>query len=346
MHAIGKSFAASTHLTQLDLSRNNGIGNDGIESFANAAKESSQHDMAALSMLEKMILSDCNIGPTGIQSLSEFILGSNESSQRSKPIDLTISCNPIGSQGCGFISNLCSIPDRGSLVSQLHMSQCSIGDDGLKLLSNAATSNATCAGLSVLDISENSITKDGIKPFAQSLVESWPNLVELKIAKNELDDESVTLLLESLITRSDGASEEQTDKKNSTLKNLDMSCTTCGIEGAKAALMSGGITTLRLFNNRLGSDGFHSIAPLLQGGHPSIENLDLGGNSADEVSVVALLHAIAEKDGCGFISKLCVLEIGGNKFGDNAAEALARLSFVYPKLDVAHDKPVKEAVEE
>ena len=345
MHAIGKSFAASTHLTQLDLSRNNGIGNDGLVSFANAANESAQHDVRALSMLEKVILSDCNIGPTGIQSLSEFILGSNES-KRSKPIDLTISCNPIGSQGCGFISNLCSIPDRGSLVSQLHMSQCSIGDDGLKLLSNAATSNAAFSGLSVLDISENSITKDGIKTFAQSLVESWPNLVELKIAKNELDDESLTSLMKSLITRSDGASEEQTDKKNSTLKNLDMSCTTCGIEGAKAALMSGGITTLRLFNNRLGSDGFHSIAPLLQGGHPSIENLDLGGNSADEVSVVALLHAIAEKDECGFISKLCVLEIGGNKFGDNAAEALKKLKLVYPKLDVAHDKPVKEAVEE
>ena len=345
MHAIGKTFAASTHLKQLDLSRNNGIGNDGLESFANAANESAQHDVAALSMLEKVILSDCNIGPTGIQSLSEFILGSNES-KRSKPIHLTISCNPIGSQGCGFISNLCSIPDRGTLVSQLHMSQCSIGDDGLKLLSNAATSNAAFSGLSVLDISENSITKDGIKPFAQSLVESWPNLVELKIAKNELDDESLTSLMKSLITRSDGASEEQTDKKNSTLKNLDMSCTTCGIEGAKAALMSGGITTLRLFNNRLGSDGFHSIAPLLQGGHPSIENLDLGGNSADEVSVVALLHAIAEKDGCGFISKLCVLEIGGNKFGDNAAEALKKLKLVYPKLDVAHDKPVKEAVEE
>lgn len=345
MHAIGKTFAASTHLKQLDLSRNNGIGNDGLESFANAANESAQHDVAALSMLEKVILSDCNIGPTGIQSLSEFILGSNES-KRSKPIDLTISCNPIGSQGCGFISNLCSIPDRGSLVSQLHMSQCSIGDDGLKLLSNAATSNAAFSGLSVLDISENSITKDGIKTFAQSLVESWPNLVELKIAKNELDDESLTSLMKSLITRSDGASEEQTDKKNSTLKNLDMSCTTCGIEGAKAALMSGGITTLRLFNNRLGSDGFHSIAPLLQGGHPSIENLDLGGNSADEVSVVALLHAIAEKDGCGFISKLCVLEIGGNKFGDDAAEALKKLKLVYPKLDVAHDKPVKEAVEE
>ena len=345
MHAIGKTFAASTHLKQLDLSRNNGIGNDGLESFANAANESAQHDVAALSMLEKVILSDCNIGPTGIQSLSEFILGSNES-KRSKPIDLTISCNPIGSQGCGFISNLCSIPDRGSLVSQLHMSQCSIGDDGLKLLSNAATSNAAFSGLPVVDISENSITKDGIKTFAQSLVESWPNLVELKIAKNELDDESLTSLMKSLITRSDGASEEQTDKKNSTLKNLDMSCTTCGIEGAKAALMSGGITTLRLFNNRLGSDGFHSIAPLLQGGHPSIENLDLGGNSADEVSVVALLHAIAEKDGCGFISKLCVLEIGGNKFGDDAAEALKKLKLVYPKLDVAHDKPVKEAVEE
>ena len=116
--------------------------------------------------------------------------------------------------------------------------------------------------------------------------------------------------------------------------------------------MRGGLTTLRLFNNRLGSDGFYAIAPLLQGGHPSIENLDLGGNNADEDAVVALLNSIADNntttgttinEGSNFTSTLSVLEIGGNKFGNDAMKALNRLKLAFPKLDVAHDKPIQEA---
>jgi len=208
----------------------------------------------------------------------------------------------------------------------------------------------------VLDLSENSITKDGVKVLAESLTRSWPDLVELKLAKNELESEGVVALMESLVTRSDKVDysteeEEEEAKKNATLDNLDISCTSCGIEGAKAALMSGSLTTLRLFNNRLGSDGFYAIAPLLQGGHPSIENLDLGGNNADEDAVVALLNSIADNhntasgttinEGSNFTSTLSVLEIGGNKFGNDAMEALNRLKLAFPKLDVAHDKPIQ-----
>ena len=85
-------------------------------------------------------------------------------------------------------------------------------------------------------------------------------------------------------------------------------------------------------------------------GGPSIENLDLGGNNADEDAVVALLNSIADNntasgttinDGSNFKSTLSVLEIGGNKFGNDAMEALNRLKVVFPELDVAHDKPIQ-----
>ena len=106
------------------------------------------------------------------------------------------------------------------------------------------------------------------------------------------------------------------------------------------------LTTLRLFNNRLGSEGFRSCSTLLRGGHISIESLDLGGNNADEESVVVLLNAIADKVDDGIASKLAVLEIGGNKFGAKAMEALTQLKQVWPRLDVAHDKPIDEADED
>jgi len=369
LQAIGNTFGSSNHLKQINLSRNQNIGNDGMITFATSIDTaSSTANAAALPSLETLILSDCNIGPLGMQSLAQVLTPSTDDNiRRAQPINLTISTSPIGAEGCDTLSKLISIPrdkvgeDGGgssssSVLSHLFMSQCSIGDEGLVnlLQSAASTTMGHFSGLSVLDLSENSITKDGVKVLAGSLTRSWPDLVELKLAKNELESEGVVALMKSLVTRSDKVdySTEEKKKKNATLDNLDISCTNCGIEGAKAALMSGGLTTLRLFNNRLGSDGFYAIAPLLQGGHPSIENLDLGGNNADEDAVVALLNSIADNntasgttinEGSNFTSNLSVLEIGGNKFRNDAMEALNRLKLVFPKLDVAHDKPIQEA---
>merc|ERR1712194_711668 len=113
----------------------------------------------------------------------------------------------------------------------------------------------------------------------------------------------------------------------------------------KCALMSGSLSTVRLFNNRLGSDGFRAISRYLRGGHPSIVNLDLGGNDSEEEAVVALLDAIATKYNDDAVSKLAVLEIGGNEFGNVAMKALEQVKLVWPKLDVAHDKPTQETAQ-
>jgi Ran GTPase-activating protein (RanGAP) involved in mRNA processing and transport len=343
LHAIGKTFSSSKYLTHLDLSRNNNIGSEGIACLVEAAKEYAGNEMVAFPSLEKLILSECNIGPPGMHSLAEIFLGSN--ANRCKPIDLSINSNPIGSEGCETLAKITAMSERGSMLSCLYISQCSIGDEGVKLLSNAATSNP-CSGLTFLDLSENSITSDGVRVFAVSLVDSWPSLVELKLAKNDLSSEGVTSLMGSLCTRSDGATDDAANTKNQSLQKLDLTRTGCGKEGAIAALSSASLTTLRLFNNRLGSEGFRSISTVLQGGHPSIENLDLGGNNADEDSVVKLLNAIADKIDDGAASKLSVLEIGGNIFGAKAMEALTKLKQVWPRLDVAHDKPTQDADED
>lgn len=339
LHSIGKTFGPSNFLCHLDLSRNGSVGDEGIESFAIAAITSAGSNSTSFPSLETLILSECNIGPTGMQSLSDLLLGCQNN--RMTPLDLSINSNPIGPNGCEALSNLCAIPDRGSVLSHLRLSQCSIGDAGIIILSNAASANP-CIGLTVLDLSDNNITSDGARTFAASLVNSWPNLVELNFSKNELGCEGVTSVTGSLVSMGDGINNKSATERNSTSKNIDLSGTSCGIEGAKAALQSTGLVTLRLFDNKLGSAGFHSIATLLRGGHQSIENLDLGGNNADEESVVAVLNAIADKTENGPASKLSVLEIGGNKFGDEAQEALEKLSRVWPLLDVAHDKPVRE----
>ena len=340
LYEIGKTFVHSTCLTELDLSRNN-FGNDGVVQLSKgaAAGGGGEHDEDAVGVafpaLEQLILSECNIDSTGMDVLAKILLGKDKDERRRlKRIHLAIGSNPIGSAGCHSLVQLLSSADHGSVISHLQASQCSIGNEGVDILSQGCH-----GGLEIMDISDNGITTDGVQKLAASLIHSWPDLMEMKIAKNDIDSDGVSAILESLVIRGDTTE----SGKNSSLKNLDLSYTNCGAEGAKAALRSGGLHTLRLFGNTIGSDGFDAIAPLLRGGHPNIENLDLGGNNAEEDSVVRLLDSIADKNDESAQSKLAVLEIGGNKFGDKAMEALTRLQSVWPDLDVAHDKPVGES---
>lgn len=350
LYEIGKTFVHSRFLTHLDLSRND-FGNEGIVQLSKAAAGNDEMngmgvDTVSFPVLEQLVLSECSIDAAGMDVLAEILLGQEDNKRRPKRIHLAIGSNPIGPEGCHSLVKLLSCADNGSIISHLQASQCSIGDDGMEILSSNGSSRQH---VEILDISDNTITKEGAKKLAQSLLSrSWPDLLELKVAKNELGSEGVTAILGSLITRCDisdelSGTDSSSTEKNSSLKNIDLSYTNCGAEGAKAALMSGGIDTLRLFGNTIGSDGFDAIAPLLQGGHPNIENLDLGGNNAEEESVVKLLDSIADKKDDSTHSKLAVLEIGGNKFGDKAMEALTRLKSVWPELDVAHDKPVGES---
>ena len=324
LYEIGKTFACSNHLTQLDLSRND-FGNEGIVQLG-------VDDAMAFPALEQLILSECNIDSKGMDTLAEILMGKDDT-RRSKCIHLAIGSNAIGSAGCQALAKMLSSAGEGegSIISHLQAAECSIGDDGMKLLSNGRHQH-----LEIMDISDNGITNIGADSLAQSLLNNaWPDLVELKVAKNTLESDGIATILESLVTA-----------QNLSLTNLDLSYTNCGVEGAKAALMKGNLQNVRLFGNKIGSVGFDAIAPLLQGGHPNITNLDLGGNNAEEDSVVRLFDSIADKNEDTFQSKLVLLEIGGNKFGDKAMEALERLQSVWPELDVAHDKPVDENPEQ
>lgn len=323
--AVGKAFSSSSNLRHLDLSRNEKIENGGLKALVDAARIRNEA-ATVLPSLEVLNIAECSlVGPAGVQSL----MGLLGEGTRSKRLDLVVSSNPIGPAGCAVLSQLCSA-DSGSMVCKLLISKCAIGNEGIEAL---VSSSHPCTGMMALDIVENDITEIGAKSLAHSFIETFPDLVELKLAKNNIGGDGV----ESFFCAIEG--------KSHALDNLDLSCTNCGVEGLRAALRSSNISTLRLFGNKLGSDGLDAAALLLRGGHPSIVNLDLGGQNSEEKSVVALLESIAQKTGCGFESKLAVLEIGGNEFGDAAMEALDRLKKAHPGLDVAHDKPVRDGEE-
>ena len=94
----------------------------------------------------------------------------------------------------------------------------------------------------------------------------------------------------------------------------------------------------KVSGNRIGSDGINAASESLRGGHPSLVELDLGGNDAKEKSVATLIRELCVLDE-GFDSALRTLEIGGNEVTEGVEEEIKKLGKIRPELDVARDKP-------
>lgn len=354
MTALGKTFGISPTILSLNLSRNTKVGDDGLASFCAAAIERSRNNSRAseerelgptvFPVLKQLNLSECNITSCGLKSLSEFLLlgkervvSSNSHSNSSNAnLSLQLNSNPIGNGGMMSIAPLISHSPSSVLIS-LSMIECDIGDEGIRALTSALENSGPCReGLQFLDLSKNKIGPEGGRLLGESLKRlcletgssSWGSLTELHLAGNPLESEGVVGLCNGIYNN------------GSSVVNLNICETSCGSEGAIAALRLPTLTSLRLFNNKLGSEGFEKITPLLKGGHVNLVNLDLGGNSAETDAVVGLLRVFLEKmDGENTASALRVLEIGGNEIGDGAEVVFKEIEAQMPELDIARDRP-------
>jgi len=236
-----------------------------------------------------------------------------------------------------------------SPLIELNISNCEIGDTALELLAANSTllSTTTTTSLQKLDLSNNGITAAGAVAYLTRVtidpLLSIPllNLVELNLAGNPLGKEGVTILATALH-----------EYPNGTLKKLDLTNTNCGIQGAKDIITRTKLESLHLFNNALGSDGFIALAPTLRGGHASLEQLDLGGNGANQASVVALLSALLETNPDDeekqMITKnaLKVIVVGANESGDAVEQIVKQIKEVHPTLDIARDKKAQRPSQE
>eukprot|EP00551_Chaetoceros_affinis_P013016 CAMPEP_0203686862 /NCGR_PEP_ID=MMETSP0090-20130426/49280_1 /ASSEMBLY_ACC=CAM_ASM_001088 /TAXON_ID=426623 /ORGANISM="Chaetoceros affinis, Strain CCMP159" /LENGTH=475 /DNA_ID=CAMNT_0050556105 /DNA_START=2453 /DNA_END=3880 /DNA_ORIENTATION=+ len=329
---IGKAFGASKNLQSLILYRNPAIGDDGLHVLCTAALESSSKPFPAL---RKLDLSDCNIGLKGVESLVKCLLGKegsmNEIRDQSQLIDLNLNSNPIGSDSCASLKNLISIPSINfSMVHSLSLKGCSIGDGGIEAISSILQGHQ-CKFLTTLDLSSNGIGLKGALALGVALKEGKENINELKeirLADNPIGEEGITALANSL-------AQHQNDDNNSTLAVLDLSNTNCGSGGAVALMKCSPLSSLRLFNNNLGSTGIEAISSHLEGGHAYLKHLDLGGNRAEGGAISQLLKSIMTKR-TDFRNSLNTLELGGNENGDE--RLFEKVKAVLPELDIARDR--------
>ena len=361
MTAIGECLATERYssLISLDLSRNEGIGeNGGMEAFRLACRRISPTSeisdtggcCVAFRRLRTLNLAHCSLSSACADKLVSLLLANVEANDdgeiggvttgRSR-LDLVLNSNPkVGSNGCNSMGRLLS------QLSSLSMVECNIGNDGVSALLEAAKAGGGCSGLVTLDLSSNHITREGADCISAALaVENGTALLaslrELRLSENDIGGEGVDSICRTLVQAPQWKGDDDDESgSNRTLTTLELCKTNCGAIGAVAAIKCGALEKLRLFGNRMGSPGIIAAAPLLRGGHPSLTELDLGGNDAKEEAVENLLREIIAIDiDNSFDSTLHVLELGGNEIGESVELALKDLKAVHPELDVARDKP-------
>ena len=338
-------------LQHLILSRN-AIGE--YEFDLNAPTSSSSSSPFAT--IEQLEISDCSLTSKFCQGLVREIIDSTmHHSYRNNTVMITGNRNLVldlshnerlgsNENGDSFASIstmncLTTLVEETNLV-ELNLDDCSIHDEGLQVFIQSVTGSR----LRKLNLSNNSIGPKSINCFAECLQERNENdnndeghilsaLQELNLSNNQLDENSIMAFAQAVIA----------NMGKVPLMKLDMTGTNCGVEGVINLLQISTLQELIAFNNQLGSDnGFSRISKHLNGGHPTLQTLDIGGNGASEEDCLILLQSLLNESSTTKNS-LSLLVIGGNQKTGPKVEALCEeIKLVLPQLDIARDKPKKQ----
>eukprot|EP00535_Pseudo-nitzschia_heimii_P006831 CAMPEP_0197186018 /NCGR_PEP_ID=MMETSP1423-20130617/13040_1 /TAXON_ID=476441 /ORGANISM="Pseudo-nitzschia heimii, Strain UNC1101" /LENGTH=524 /DNA_ID=CAMNT_0042637217 /DNA_START=77 /DNA_END=1648 /DNA_ORIENTATION=- len=354
----------------MDLSRNEGIG----PSFDFCkAKESLSLLTPIFPGLTHLDLSGCNLDTKSCATLLKA-MQPNDSGQNgtNKEQEATVkdARNLILKLNSNNLSNreelkeMMSLIVRENMVTELYISKCQIGDEGmtsiieecchrsnLKACARVDKQSRNCF-LQRLDLSYNNLTSISclakqlhfsIDDTSQNKCNYFSSLRTLDLSGNPLGEniEAAILCNPQWIL---------------SLKELDLSHTSCEISGAVELIrrsnnQTSSLRKLNLFGNGIESAGFLELSKVLHGGHLSLEYLDLGGNGASESAVVALVEVLEHElesydmngekhitnDNCE--NKLRVLVVGGNSGGASLEAAVKRIKNIHPSIDIARDKP-------
>jgi Ran GTPase-activating protein (RanGAP) involved in mRNA processing and transport len=314
MAAIARTLGKSDKLRTLNLSRNEIIG----------TYFSSVDDQATpiFPLVQELDLSECGIVPDASSGLVSML----SQGSKDRKLKLRLNCNELGTEGVASLSTLLN----QTAIVELYLSKCNMGDEGLKYLTGGFVTEKSC-GLQILDLSQNNIGPDGLNQLVNQLSEgkaSLSKLHDINLAGDKLSGESIQGLAATL--------GKHWVSGTLMLDTLDLTGTSCGIAGATDIVELCQLKNLRLFNNKLGCEGFLSLAKVLWGGHPTLQNLDLGGNEVKEASNISLLHALTVE--ASFVNALQVLVVGRNEGGPALEQMVKEVKCVHPEIDIARDK--------
>jgi hypothetical protein len=343
--AILGTFGGQNLLKTINLARNDRVG----PSFDFFTHTMSLHPI--FRSVTDLNLSDCQLDAKSCTTLLRAMKPTDPHGPTTdqKPRNLVLNLNSNDLSDADNLQELMRLVTETSIVSELSMSKCNIGDAGIKVTADQFfRGKLLVAGshqLSKLDVSHNNLSPRGIEYFASALrsqgsgimcSHALTNLQTFNLAGNSLDDKSCHELAAAIGSM-----------KLPLLEELDVSQTACGATGARALLCSSvatSLTTLNLFGNQLGSDGFLELSKAVRRGCYSLQVLDLGGNDASEAGVVSLLQAFLNEEEEKAPEKrpefsLRLLVVGGNHGGPTLERVVEGIRVVHPELDIARDKP-------
>ncbi|GKZ00610.1 hypothetical protein MPSEU_001013200 [Mayamaea pseudoterrestris] len=310
---ILETFGVSQHLQRLNLSRNPSICVCRLR-----LREELPPDSSFLRIVKEMDLSDCNVDNEFVEDMLTFTRPEHSMSLR---LDNNVNVTML------------TAANNISHIEKLYLSGCRIGDDAMQKLH--AMDSWCMRGLQVLDLSKNELTSVGALALASLLGTSsadnlkLPSLVELNLSGNKLDEEGVLSILSALKTR------------DANMLSLDLSETDCGAMAAVTATLECPTASLRLFGNRLGSDGFMLLADRMKkGSNAALVSLDLAGNDAGGDAVIKVLKSLMNG-----IPSLTTLIIGGNENNQDVEAAIKLVKEQNPHVDIARDKLQQPKVE-
>ena len=252
--------------------------------------------------LERIHLYDNNLGGKQVTSIIKVLRGQHNLRE------IHLCGNQIFRSGCIELSRLLQHPH--SKIHLLEIGDDAIGDKSITFITSALVVNST---IKVLDVSGRNVTSTGWRIFSSVICSPMCLLESLHLYGNNLDDESITIIGDSL-------------EKSKTLKSLNLGCnssiTSAGWQGFTKCLRNPACA-LRELNVRMCSIGdaeANEIAGALAV-NTSIRNLNMQSNrSITALGWVAFFNRLLDST-----CSLKELHIGWNEIDDQGAASLVNL---------------------
>lgn len=229
--------------------------------------------------------------------------------------DSTCPLESLRLEGCGLTTancaDLCGIVAAKASLSELQLGNNKLGDAGIAELCPGLLSPGS--RLKTLWLWECDITASGCKDLCRVL-RAKESLKELSVAGNEVGDEGVRLLCESL-------QEPSCQLESLWMKSCSLTAACCPHVSAMLA-RNRSLQELQLSNNKLGDAGMEVLCQGLDQPGATLRMLSLGDCEVTDqgcVSLAALLlanHSLLELD----LSNNCMSEVGILKLVESAQQ--------------------------
>ncbi|KAJ0392232.1 hypothetical protein P43SY_010567 [Pythium insidiosum] len=281
--ALGGLLVANSSLRSLTLARNN-VGDEGVKALVAGLPSSSQ------TRLDTLTLTETAISGAALDHLAAWLAAPHASAAFFEALAVNKS------------------------LKKLLLKDCQLQAAHGEALAAALKANVS---LEHVDVSDNPLGDAGCRAISAALA------VNTSLQALTLDNAGCTDATAVAFGRVLAA-------ENATLRFLDVSKSGLSHVGVSALLKATSVRRLRLFHNALG-EGLTTALPELVA-NSTIEYLDLGANALHGALSVALFDALHAHP------SLQTLEMGGNSLGEQGHDALERLKAANPTLDVAVDK--------